>query len=315
MLAILNNIYRLAAALIVAVACTSCFTGIEGTKRISLTRDDRKMLAATPEEEFVAGVTGTPLGTWHLGKEFIAADDRTLLVFDQEGMPADPAAAHIGGKLLRYRGTSSRLRPDGTNEAVIVLDDGTRVYRLNTGRPPQVADTALKSDMLPMLIDLDMVARVRGMITGKHLWTRTALWYDALGNRVEGRKYVPVTVTGVMPGDAVFPLRVTFDDGSGRDVSMLMNFGRLARESRSFPNLFMLSDLRAKYPSVSDANWELICRGRVTTGMTKEECRLALGTPSEVDAGRDYTSTLDLWHYPDGKILWFEDGLLTRVRQ
>jgi hypothetical protein len=48
--------------------------------------------------------------------------------------------------------------------------------------------------------------------------------------------------------------------------------------------------------------------------MTKEECRLSLGNPAEVDTGHDYSQTLDLWKYNDGTTLWFEDGILTRIR-
>ncbi|MDE6400707.1 MAG: hypothetical protein K2L68_07600, partial [Muribaculaceae bacterium] len=66
---------------------------------------------------------------------------------------------------------------------------------------------------------------------------------------------------------------------------------------------------------IEDDVWQLICSSKVRTGMTKDECRLALGNPKEVDSGHDYTQTLDLWHYSDGAVLWFEDGILTRFRK
>jgi len=40
-----------------------------------------------------------------------------------------------------------------------------------------------------------------------------------------------------------------------------------------------------------------------------------LGNPTEVDSGHYYTQTLDLWHYTDGKVLWFEDGTLSKFRR
>ena len=166
-----------------------------------------------------------------------------------------------------------------------------------------------------MMIDEKMIDYTRTLLMGKQLWTRSPLWYDEEGNRIPGRKFVPVTIEDVEAGTLVFPVKLKFIADDGSHAWMLMNFGNSTAESRAFANLFYLSDYRKNFPNITDEVWNLICRGEIEAGMTKTECNLSLGNPSEVDAGHDYSQTLDLWHYPNGTVLWFEDGILTRFRK
>jgi len=294
---------------------SSCFTGVESTKKISLSRDDRKTLQPSEEEIFFRPVSGDPLAEWESKRPFIAADNRTLLIFDQQGLPIDPDVANIGGKTLLYEGIESRIAPDGTTDAVIVFSCGDMILRHNTGKDISVAPGTVTSDAIPMMIDLKMIESARNLLLGKKLWTRSPLWYDIDGNRIPGKKYVPVTVTDVGPGSLVFPIKVRFKDETGTEAWAFMNFGNSGKESRSFSNVFFITDLRHKFPAIEDDVWNLICSGKVRIGMTKEECKLSLGNPKEVNSGHDYSQTLDLWHYADGTVLWFEDGILTRLRQ
>ena len=293
----------------------SCFTGVEGTKKISLSRDDKKALEPSPEEVFFRPVEGVPLSDWQPGRLFVASDNKALLIFDQEGINRSPDDAAMGGHILKFVGMETRLAPDGSENTVLIFDDNGTLYRHNTGKNPQVALSQVTSDQVPMLIDLQMVESANRLLAGKRLWTRSALWYDDNGERVAGRKYVPVTVEEAQPGNLVFPVKLRIADDNGLKAWIYMNFGNSGIESRSFANLFSLSDIKSKYPAIDNDVWNLICRGKVREGMTKLECKLALGNPTEVSAGHDYSQTLDLWHYTDGAVLWFEDGLLTRFRQ
>ena len=302
------------AAFLAASLLTSCFTGVEGTKKIKLSRDDRKALQPSDEEQFFVGVKGTPLPQWQKGKKFIAADDKTALIFDQQGFSSNPMAAKLGGKILSFEGIDRRLGADGNMYIVIGFKDGDNMYIYNTGKTEEEA-ASLSSEQLPMVIDNDMVEEARSLLLGKQLWIKSPLWYDDAGNRINGLKFVPVTIDDVQPASAAFPLKLRFTLGDGKYAWLFMNFGNSGTESRSFPALFSLSDIRKKYPSISDEFWEAICRGRVKTGMTKEECKLSLGNPSEVSSGHDYSQTLDLWNYPDGTALWFEGGILTKYRR
>ncbi|MDE6342439.1 MAG: hypothetical protein K2K93_08985, partial [Muribaculaceae bacterium] len=85
-------------------------------------------------------------------------------------------------------------------------------------------------------------------------------------------------------------------------------------DSRSFPSVFFLSDPKARYPQISDEHWKYIQTGRVCEGMTKEECKLVLGNPDEINAGHDANETVDFWQYKNGAYLLFTDGLLKRFR-
>lgn len=302
------------ASCLLLLNATSCFTGVEGTKKITLSKEDKRALKPSAEDEFFRTVTGTPLSEWQPGRTFIAADNKTLLIFDQQGLPLDPDAIKLAGKTLQFKGTENRLAPDGSTTTVLLFSDGTNVYRYNTGKRSDLAPTEVLSDQLPMMIDEAMIDYARDLLLGKQLWTRSPLWYDDDGNRIPGRKFVPVTVNDVLPGSLVFPIKVNFTASDGNKAWIFMNFGNSGTESRTFANMFYLSDFRKNFPSITDEVWELICSGKVVNGMTKTECRLSLGNPSEVDAGHDYSQTLDLWHYPDGTVLWFEDGVLTRYR-
>ena len=253
---------------------------------------------------------------WEKGRPFLVADNRAILIFDQQGLPPDPDATGLGGSTLLFDGIENRINLAGESSVCIVFTaaDGSK-YVYNTGKTPEQAREGIKSDNIPMLIDLGMIQEAANLLNGKKLWTRTSLWYDRNGNRIKGKKFVPVNVSVVGPGSMVFPLKVGFTDMNGNYAEVFLNFGNSGTDSRSFSHIFYLDDIRKKFPSVSDEVWELICNEKIQKGMTKEECKLSLGNPSEVSAGHDYSQTLDLWHYPDGSVLWFEDGLLSRFRK
>ena len=93
-----------------------------------------------------------------------------------------------------------------------------------------------------------------------------------------------------------------------------MNPSNRGLESRTFSTLFYLSDPKLRYPSIRRDVWDLIRNESVREGMTKEECKLALGNPDDVATGHDWSQTIDIWNYKNGTFLQFQDGLLTRFR-
>lgn len=82
-----------------------------------------------------------------------------------------------------------------------------------------------------------------------------------------------------------------------------------------FSSLFSLSDPKEDYPNIAPEIWDLICKGRVCEGMTKEECKLSLGNPQEVDRGHNWDQLLDVWTYSDGSYLFFINDRLTREKR
>lgn len=310
----LRNIMSLAVSILFVLLLSSCFTGVEGTKKIELSRAERKAVAPTAERLFSDSIEAEPLSRWKPGKEFLATDARlALLLSPHDGVSGIPADS-LPGKVIRFLGVSTRRLPDGSEGSLLGFDiDGCR-YDYSLSRPLGNADTTVRGDNLPMMIDLDLVGRMNKTLSGRTLWTRTQLWYKTDSLRIVGKKFIPVTIARVEPGNSVFPFKVVFSTDEGEDVFYFMNTGNSARDSRSFDTLFFLSDPRKRYTGIEQEVWDLICLGRVRNGMTKEECRLSMGPPADVIVGRDWSSTRDIWKYSDGRYLIFSDGLLTDFR-
>ena len=308
---------RVAALFAFFLPLISCNTGIEATKTIKMSGADRRALQLTPDDHVMDSIFPQPLRDWRKGKRFLVTDNRAALIFDSnsEGLAAGDS---LRGETIVYDGVTSRRNPDGREECqVVFLRNGKRLL-YSTRKSHYDALEQISSVEVPMLIDLDLVDKTRQRLSGRRLWTLSALWYDAQGEKKQGRKFAPVTVTDVAPGDMVFPLLVSFRTDSGDSASMLMNVASgeegSGRESRLFPSLFSLSDPKEKYPGIAPEIWDLICQGKVREGMTKEECKLAIGNPKEVASGNDWNNILDIWEYSDGTFLTFKDGLLVKFR-
>lgn len=294
---------------------SSCHTGIESTKKIELTRDDRRQLRSTPEEELLADVRPQQLSGWSVGKKFFVSDPKALMVFDPAGIPEGFKSDSIVGKYIEYAGCESYPTAGGVDECVVLFSLGDIKLRYRTGKSMKDAPAILSSVDIPMLVDMDMVQGMAELLTGRDLWIRTPIWYDSDGERINGRKFVKVHIDEVTPGTMLFPIRLRFTDDTGAEAYAFMNYGTRSMESRVFPTLFSLTDVRKEYPSVRDEMWEFIQNGRICPGMTKLECKLSLGNPKEVNSGHDWNNTLDIWQYGDGIFLRFRDGLLVDYRR
>ena len=294
---------------ICCVSLSSCFTGIEGTKKITLSKSDLKAVEPTAEEKFLASVTPSLYTDWIPGKRFFVADSRASVMLERRGGVAADSLRR--GDILLFRESGTVTAPDGREMTSLIFEKDSVAYQFAPfDRQPGMA---IKSTDIPALIDLDMVERVARLMRGRKLWTRSQAWTDSAGRRIPGRKFTEVTVTDVAPGSMVFPLAVDFVDDAGVEARYMMNFGNSGKESRSFANLFALSDPRHSHGGISDHVWANVQRGEVEIGMTKEECRLSKGNPSEVNTGRNYSHALLLWSYPDATVLYFEDDILTGI--
>ena len=261
-------------------------------------------------------VKSIPLKEWEIGKRFVVSDNKALLVIvpQSSGLFTVPPDS-IKGEILLYQGIESKINAAGELVANLIFTDRAYIYTYDSARETDYAWENLLSDQVPMLIDEEMVTQARNLLRGKKVWSRTNLWYDEEGRRIEGRKYVEVEITDVTPGDMVFPLKLKIKDEDNNTAFLYMNFGSSDTESRAFHNLFSLSDIRKHYHSIEPETWDLISRAKIKEGMTKEEVRLSIGTPNDINSGHDYSQTLDIWTYDNGRVLWFEDGKLVRIRQ
>lgn len=121
-------------------------------------------------------------------------------------------------------------------------------------------------------------------------------------------------ILDVLPGNDVYPSQVVFRDKEGHHGSVMMSTGGVGGTSRTFHTLFAFTDPHLRFPAITPENWELIKNSRVTSGMTRDECRLALGAPNEVDRRPSSMGLVEVWGYNSGKYLMFQDGILTSYR-
>lgn len=291
---------------------SGCNTGIENTKTIKMSKSDMKATRITDEERFMSDLRPPVLHDWQKGKRFLITDERASLVFDISNH--SEVSDSITGHVIEYLGVEEKMTPVGEKDAVIVFQDGKDILRFPTGKSLKDAEETLSSMDVPMLIDLDMVEAADKMLSNKKVWTRTRLWYAPDGSKTNGRQFVPVIINNVAPGTMVFPLRLNMKDSDGNDFVLYMNLKNTGIESRTFQNLFTLTDPKLKYNFVQPDNWSYIEQGEVCVGMTKAECKLSLGNPSDVNSGHDWNSTIELWQYPNGTFLRFEDGIMIGFR-
>lgn len=281
-----------------------------------MSKSDRRI--ATPCEEMILAskIKTDSLDAWIKGKQFYIADDKVSLILDlPSDISKDPKLSKLAGTILKYDGITTRLSPGGEKLAIIEFTSDRGAIAYNTRRSPEKV-RSLSGLEIPMLIDLDLVNLASRVLTGTDVWTRTQLCYDKDLNSITSKKFKHAVITGVRPGNMVFPFIVDYrsDDGI---FSVFMNIASengIGAESRTFSDLFSLTDPKLSHSSITPEFWELICNGKVTTGMTKEECRLSLGLPDDVESGHNWDSLLDVWSYKDGTFLQFQDGLLVKYR-
>lgn len=295
----------------------ACSTGIESTKKIKMTREDRRLSVESAEEILASSIRPQTVREWYPGKAFIVADNKVSMIYDVSTLIDDALAADsLTGSVVRLSRIFDASTPGGGRVSVVELKNDSVCLQYNTGRNV-ATDSLLSASDMPFLLDVDVAVLADSLLRGRTLWSKSRLWYDTKGDRLDGEKFCPVTITSVVPGNVYFPLRVCFTTSDGRKASMYMNISsrkESGNDNRTFPSLFLLEDPRSGYPSITDENWDLICKGRVTFGMTKQECRLALGNPVDVISGHDWDSLLDAWRYSDGSYLQFQDGLLINFR-
>lgn len=289
------------------VTLTGCFTGVEGTRRIELSKADKKLLEPTAEETFLSDIKGIPYNQWKAGKAFYVTDNKAALAFSQKGMPSDPTSLQLAGKNIVFERVNVVTGLNGEENRFLVFSSGSRTFEFPLSGSH--ARKEIGSDELPMMTDLDLVKSLQDKLKGKTLWTRSSFWYDESGKEYRGRRFVPVTIEDVRPGSGVYPFRVDFTDDEGLHRFVYLSF----TGSRRFPALFLLSDPALSHPEIDPAVWKQICNEKVSVGMTKNECSLALGNPDEVDSGHNYSYTLDIWKYSNGTTLMFEDGILKEI--
>lgn len=291
----------------IAFLATACGTGVETGKRVT-ERDVQRVVEATTTTTPLSVYYADSVPAWRVGKRFYVTDDNARLMFEHS-RAFDRDTLHLAGRYLEYRGCDTVTSLDGRRVVCLLFDDGPRrlVYR-TTKSPGEFSS----SFVVPFLVNMDMVEHYRRALMGREYYVTTPIWYSLENEEMKrGRKFIKVVIDEVAPGNKVLPLKVLFtarDDGERALV--WLSSGNELMSNRTFDALFTEANPRLSHPHISDAHWQLIVLGKVAEGMTKEECRLALGAPRSVAQLPDQTGLREVWSYDGGITLHFVDGLL-----
>lgn len=291
-----------------------CFTGVESTKAITQKDVERAYSGNAGKTTQAIEIKLDTFPDWNMGKRFFVTDNNIRYIFSPSPQfNADTIT--LEGKEISYDGYTIGISIDGRPVVNLHFKYGTTGLQYNTNRTMDDITRRHSSRLeVPFLVDLDEVERLKDVLRGKSLYIKTSIWYDSNGEMTWGRKYVKVNITDVLPGDKVFPFRIEFND-AGRTAYVFMSY-RDNYLQRSFDNLFSDTDLRQLYPAISDENWQRIINGQIATYMTKEECRLSIGPPDNLERVPTYNGVREYWYYSNGTYLIFdEEGLLTTFRR
>lgn len=297
-------------AVFVTMLLSGCFTGVEYTPKVTDHDVRRVSLATMAEDTFLAHIVDEPLGDWKPGKRFYVTDDKIRLIFGASASVRDS----LGGSVLRFKEVREAPSITGTSVTDLVFSSPEGrdfVYRISR---PLKSVKEQKSLSIPFTIQESLVDSVRTRMQGCRLYVLTRTWRDDNDNSVGGRQFVAVSVDSVTPGNDIYPVKVSFTDDEGKSARIFLHPGPRGHTPRSFPALFSFSDPRLRYPSVSDETWQRIINGEVAPEMTREECRLAIGAPKEIDRGTSNSYLREIWLYDNGIYLVFMDGLLKTFR-
>lgn len=293
------------------LAMTSCFTGIESTPRITADDVRHAGVGVTPEQRFGMAISAEKPSDWSVGKQWMVDDNKIAIIFNP------PTTDTLSGQVLSLVEISSSPTVMGETAVELVFGDSLG-HRYSYQPGVTVKDFGTRQSLsIPFAVELSAVEMADSMMRGKTYYIKTPLWRDASGRRAAaGLRHVPVTVAGIAPGTPMHPLRVMFTTaGDSQLHSVLLSYGDSKTANRNFDRVFSFTDPRLEYPDITDAVWNLIIHSKVCEGMNRDECRLALGAPTNLRRGATDAAHIEHWSYDDGTYLIFEDGILTRFRK
>ena len=305
-----NNTFHIIIACLLSIPLSACFTGVESTPKITV-NDVKRQDAATisSEAKLVETVVGDSIDSWQPGKEFIVVDSKGAIIFS----PHTTASAEVTrGTILRFDGMQHGTSITGNKDVTLffITPQGSRLSYTTTSLDHTID--------IPFTVDVSVVDKARQLLKGKNLWVMTSIWRDSLDNVEAGLKFVPIRITDVAPGTGDYPIRIDFstiDISPDRNGSLFISTANRGTGSRRFESQFSLTDPRKRYPEIEDNAWQLITRNMVAPGMSREECRLSLGSPRDINRRAGYSSVRETWYYENGIYLIFSDGVLIDYRR
>lgn len=302
----------IASALIVAIM-QSCFTGIESTKRIS-EKDVNKNIVHSNSS--LDGIFNDDLSYLDkqpiVGRRLIANDDKINLIFEKRESSTVPFLS-VGDTLLIVA-IDSISNYDGREMSRIkLIDVNNNQYSIKNNTPySELIETNKIS--IPFTVNTELIKAVSDKLRNKTYYITTTNRYDLNNNLRRGKKFIPVTVKNITYGNYYYPIKLLLVDSYGDEFNEYISVNDNDPMPRKLSSIFSEKNPQLNYPLISNENWNNIINGIVVQGMTKDECRLSLGQPSNIDRQPGYSYMREVWTYEDGRFLIFIDGVLDTFR-
>lgn len=306
------HIIRVAAYTLLLCAAAGCGNGIDSTARITADDVRREVGRDTPEQSFLSDLQPQELAAWTVGKRFYVTDDKLKLMLGATA-PDYP----LEQQYIAYVGSSEVVTPTGARNTLLSFTTSRGDTVTYTSRLSLDELAGRRRVDIPFTVEQSMVDSVAARMLHNVYYILTPDRFTPAGDNTRRRKFVPVTVTAVHPGNSIYPVAVMVTDTPGGEPTMLyLNVGSTAvGANRSFDRLFSFTDPRKRYPAITDAHWDAIVANSALEGMTREETRLALGPPLSTDRRNTGSYIVELWTYENGRYLRFDDGVLREIHR
>lgn len=299
----------------IILGCSSCFTGIESTPKITRADAIRAGVGTTDEQRFAQTIAAEAPAKWTAGKQWKVSDDKIGIIF--AGAPV--SAQNLAGKFITLRDVRPVTNITGEEDMELTFvgpDWQSLTYRTGISATDW---KNRKSVEIPFAVEMGPVNYADSLMRGETFYITTPSWFYGDGQQLRGLRHIPVHIERVEAGTSLYPLKVVFTPREGDDhheYYLLLTYGNAPSATRNFEKYFSFANPRKRYPQITDETWARIVRSQVQYGMTRDEVRLAFGAPNRVEKGTSQGSMqMERWSYDDGVYLIFEDGYLNSFRR
>lgn len=169
------------------------------------------------------------------------------------------------------------------------------------------------------LADVD---KARKLLIGKTVYTKQELAFVDIDDNVSSipiKKLSPYKIKNIGVGTDNEPVKIILENPEGNDFFYTVFLSRTNTSkismARPFNDYFYLSNPRDQYPNLSQANWNMITKGKVKIGWDKKLCKLSWGEPKDINITKGTFGTHEQWVYPGDSYLYFENGKLTAIQE
>jgi len=161
------------------------------------------------------------------------------------------------------------------------------------------------------LVYLDEIDNARKLLIGKTFYV-----ISRLNTGFQHNNYIPIIIKNVGIGTINDHVKIIYEttDKKQFEVNTTLSGTNTSPIFDRFQNIFSLENPKNKYPKINAEIWSIIQKGKVRSGMTKQECRLSWGEPESINKTSGKWGVHEQWVYSTSSYLYFENGKLTSIQ-